>query len=144
MFETTIEGFNKAVSIIKNINNLNRTAEISTLTVELNSVIMDVQTRFFNLQAENQSLTTKIRELEQKIANSENWNTDKEKYKLVEWKHGISAYIAKETMNPSKESMAFCATCFNNKKQSPLQITNVLHTKLIKCGGCNFEQYASK
>lgn len=121
VFQGTISGINKAVELIKAINNLDRSVEINQITIELQDVILAAQSNAFSALGEQQVLLEKIGELEKEIANMKAWETEKQKYELRRVGHGAFAYVIKDSMKGTEPAHWICATCYENGKKSVLQ-----------------------
>ncbi|MBK7103656.1 MAG: hypothetical protein IPH62_00015 [Ignavibacteriae bacterium] len=120
LFITSING---ALSIIKNISALKTDAEVSSAKVELNNIILTLQSKMSDFQSSYDNIVQSKTKLEQKIMKMKNWNRTKEKYVLYNIAFGSFVYILEESVQSPQTTHWLCTNCFNNEaKESILQI----------------------
>ena len=117
-----------AISNLQAANELANTSmglrDIATLhakTIALRKVIHRAQSSALRAQSEQSTLLERIRELEQKIADMEAWNIEKNKYQLTEINPGQFAYTLKNQTNSAEPQHMLCANCYNHNEKSILQ-----------------------
>lgn len=116
-----------AISNLQAANELANTSiglrDIATLhakTIALRKVILRAQSSALRAQSEQSTLLERIRQLEEKIAEAQAWNDEKQKYQLTEINPGQFAYTLKEQTGTEPQHM-LCANCYNHNEKSILQ-----------------------
>jgi hypothetical protein len=69
-------------------------------------------------------LIQRVGELEKEVARLEAWETEKQRYKLVDLGDGAFAYALKEGMSAGEPDHKICATCYAERRRSVLQNEN--------------------
>lgn len=117
-----------AISNLEAANELANTSiglrDIATLhakTIALRKVILRAQSSALRAQSEQSTLLERIRQLEQKIAEAQAWNDEKQKYQLTEINPGQFAYTLKEQTGSTEPHHMLCANCYNHNEKSILQ-----------------------
>jgi hypothetical protein len=88
-------------------------------TIEAQEQIMNLREGALELQEENHELKQKIKELENIIQFSENWENEKRRYTLVNpWKGPAQVYALREDSANSEAPHMLCTNCFEQKKKS--------------------------
>lgn len=115
-------------------------AQVQGKVIELQSVILSAQQGAMASQGEQLALLEDKRGLEQKIADLEAWDRQKERYQLSEVGRGALAYTLKPDADPPEPDHMACANCFDHGRRSILQRSRsgtVEHT--FKCPSCAAE-----
>ncbi len=129
-----------AVDISKGMLSLQNLNELSSLAVELNSKLIDAQQAIFEINDERHSLLEKIKELENEIATSNNWDLEKVRYQLMSpWPgHPVSVYHLKKTCSNGEEPHWLCPNCFQQSKKSILNTNQNKGDQVhLVCSQCN-------
>lgn len=87
---------------------------------EIIDSIVDTKMLITQLQDEYDLLSSEKKELELKIKSFENWEDEKNNYKLVEISNDI--YVFQLQNSTGEANPKFCVHCFGNKKLSILQM----------------------
>ncbi len=74
---------------------------------------------------ERAALVDKIRQLEEKVASLEAWNTEKQRYQLVDIGEGTFAFALKQSMSGGEPPHYICANCYEHSEKSILQHTHL-------------------
>jgi hypothetical protein len=107
--------------IAKTLIGLRDSAKLLEANVEFNQQILAVQQALLGAQAEQTTLIQTVREREEEIARLKTWETEKQRYKLVEVASGAFAYVVKpEAQGPEPEYL-ICPTCYEKGQKSVLQ-----------------------
>lgn len=132
----------KAVSdIAAAILDLRDEAKIRIKVMELQRAIIDAQSRTLSAQTDGLAQVSRIRELEQRVVELENWATEKERYELHQVKDGVFTYMLKESMQNGEPPHQICAKCYQDCIKSILQQEHLLigRTHVLVCHRCGSE-----
>ena len=113
-FAAAFEGLKVASTIAKGIANLKTETEINLAIIDLQQHL--VQTQQFVLKAQSS-----IRNLEDRLAQFETWETEKERYELKEVVLGGFVYATKEPIDSGDPPHWICPQCYQDRKKSILQ-----------------------
>lgn len=146
---TSIKG---AISNLQAANELAKMSiglrDVATLhakTIALRKVILRAQSSVLRAQSEQSSLLERIRQLEEKVAEVEAWNAEKQKYQLTEINPGQFAYTLKEQPGSTEPRHMLCANCYNHNEKSILQTATRYagrHT-VFYCQNCGNDMFFS-
>jgi hypothetical protein len=126
-----------AGDIAKGLISLKTTAEVQTKAIELGQQIIDAQQQVFAFNAERATLLERIRELEDQVERMKDWETQKQRYKLVAPFPGCMVYALQKSMSEGEPPHYLCASCFQEGARSILQGSMGRHTK----EGWDFSKY---
>ena len=139
-----------AVDIGKTLVSLARQAESKGLdaqyAAELNGKIADMQTTLFDarqdaLDAQRVQFeqSARIRELEQTIAEFENWEAEKARYKLVnDGQSAAFVYLLRQEAAQDNELLHYiCPRCYGHRFKSILQRNKIDGSMRTVCPECN-------
>jgi hypothetical protein len=133
-----ITSLNAAMNIAKGIVSAHDIATIQSKVIELQSEIMAAQSSALNAQSEQFMLLSRIGELEKEVADLKAWDVQSKQYELVQIGNGCVAFMRKREEGAPRQPAWYCATCFENKKKSPLQFQNDFQRhSVFHCSTCN-------
>jgi hypothetical protein len=89
--------------------------------VELTTEIMSAQASALSAQTAQFDLIDRVRELEDKVTQLENWDREKQRYQLEEPAPGIFVYRTKPGMENGEPTHRICADCYHRGRKSFLQ-----------------------
>jgi Zn finger protein HypA/HybF involved in hydrogenase expression len=124
-----------AVEIAKALVGLREAAAIRDKAIELQSVIMSAQANALTAQREQFVLSDRVRELEEQIAEMQEWEEEKQRYGLKQISNGAFAYAVKMGMLEGEPEHWLCQRCFEDGKKSVLQE----HGRSDKANGWKYE-----
>lgn len=109
--------------------------------VELTSEIMSAQASAMSAQAVQAELTERVRDLEQRIAELEDWGREKERYQLTQVANGVLAYELRAGMDNGEPPHMICANCYQRGRKSLLQTEtrDPRRVRMLVCQACNAE-----
>ena len=111
-----------ASDIIKGMISLKTTAEINAKAIELQSIILDLQSSVSLHQQVHFKEITKRQNAEKKIMEMENWEKTASQYERVKLgTRGITVFARKPFMNSCERDTYICPNCYNKKTESFLQ-----------------------
>jgi len=113
--------------------------------LELQSKIMDAQSSVFLVNNERAALIEEIGELKKKVAGFETWETEKQRYELIETIPGVRVYSLKEDAQPPETPHQICAQCYQKGQKSILQHENRQpgRAEVLVCHNCGLDLYVS-
>lgn len=115
---TSIKAVTDIARAMKDVRDANL---IQTKVFELTREILDVQRYALEANALQFAQSQRIHELETKIAEFEEWNKQKDRYRLVKFTNGMIAYVLKEGTENGEPEHAICPNCYEDGKVSILQ-----------------------
>ncbi len=127
-----------AGDIAKSMMGLRDTAMVQGKVIELQSAILSAQSSALSAQAEQAALLQEIDKLKKEMARLEAWETEKQKYKLVQLADGVFAYSLKEDATGGEPPHEICANCYQQGFISILQREHRFpgRTEHAVCAGC--------
>jgi hypothetical protein len=115
-----VSSLNAAVNITKAMKDLRDWSIVQSKVIELQGVILEAQHGLFSANEERAALMEKIRDSEQKIADLEAWDAEKQRYQLTDVGEGTFAYALKAAMSNGEPAHYICANCYEQSKKSVL------------------------
>jgi hypothetical protein len=116
--------------------------EVQGKVFELQRVILDAQTEVFSAREAQTALIEEKRRLEERIAELEAWDGEKERYQLQNvGPNNALAYALKNQAVGTEPMHHICANCYQHREKSHLQ-THIIpdgRSKIMKCHSCGFE-----
>ncbi|MGR9099980.1 MAG: hypothetical protein ACU826_05370 [Gammaproteobacteria bacterium] len=123
---------------IKAIADVATDASVQQKTVELNNVIIPLQSAIMEMQAEHQNLIDVKNSLEQELLNYKNWDSEKSNYELKEVSFGVRVYVEKTGEDSVYNRMWLCPKCFHENKKGILQLQRAHPSpREYICHSCN-------
>lgn len=118
---------------------LRDTAAFQGKLIEFQSKIIDANEAAFAAQDERASLLQRISELEEKVAQFEAWEAEKQRYKLQEVASGRFVYALKESVQASEPHHKLCTRCFDQGIKSIMQENHWARgrTVTLNCPNCS-------
>src|SRR3954469_5745036 len=112
-----------ASDIAKGLLSLHTMAEVQSKAIELNQSIIDAQHQIFAANAAQAQLVERVRHLEGQVAAMEDWNSEKQRYKMVTAYGAVTAYAVHKSISNGETPHYLCANCFQGRKRSILAQT---------------------
>lgn len=137
LLQGAIGGLKTAGDIAVSLGKLNTMAQVNAKAIELQQIILAAQSSAFSAQSEQFSLIERIRDLEKELADIKAWETEKQRYKLVEPWTGSVAYALKKSMSNSEPPHYICTKCYEDGRKSILnQTTEEKRWTVYMCPVC--------
>ena len=96
--------------------------------IKLQAQILSAQQGASSAQAREMEMAEEIRKLKARVAELEDWDAEKKRYKKVKLPPGIIVHMLKEECAaPGEPVHPICPTCYGNNKSSPLQQDETNH-----------------
>jgi hypothetical protein len=111
--------------------------------LELQSKMLDAHNAIFAVNDERAQLINKIAALENQIAEMNDWNEEKQRYKRVSIGRLVSAYVLNEVETPNMADHWLCANCFDGRRKSHLQQVPIStgRATVVACPTCKSVNY---
>lgn len=129
-------GIKAATDITQSMLTLKTDAAVTTKVVELNGVLLGLQSQLNSAHADQTTLTRRIGELEAEIAHFKRWEQEKQRYQLHQFPAGTLAYLIKPEVQGSEPAHYICATCYQSGVKSILQACEDGWYTAFKCHPC--------
>lgn len=126
-------GIRAATDITQSMLTLKTDAAVTTKVVELNGVLLGLQSQLNAAHAEHSTLSGRIRELEAEIAKYQKWEGEARRYSLTSTNFGTFVYILKAELANGEPEHSLCVKCFNEGAKSVLQKYNAIYLACPRC-----------
>ena len=113
--------------------------DLNNIIADMQGAVLDAQSDALTAQQIQAEQLAKIRELEQTIAEFENWEAEKARYKLVSAsriREGTFVYLLREEAAENEPQHYICPKCYEAKIKSILQLGLFYYTLEAKCPEC--------
>lgn len=122
LWQAAMTGLKAATDIAVGLNKLKTMTEVNAKAIELQQVILNVQSTALNAQSEQAAMVEEIRDLKAEIARVKAWETQKQRYKLTHpWEGPVVVYALKESMSAGETAHWICTHCYEDGRRSILQ-----------------------
>lgn len=144
-FQAVASSLTSAGEITRAILGMRDEAKIHTKVMELNTMIMQAQGAALSAQTSSIAHVDRIRDLEKRIVELENWDREKQRYQLHEVVPGVFAYALKEDMRAGEPAHQVCARCYQDGIKSILhkEVQSVGRVNTLVCDRCGSELITS-
>ena len=104
-----------------------------------NAAVIELQEKILAAREQQSALAERVRELEEEVARSKAWDTEKQRYSLVQFAPGAVAYVLKKSEARSEPGHALCANCYERGVKSILQSNGdpYIDDHAFECSSCN-------
>jgi superfamily II helicase len=120
LFQGAMAGLKAAADIAIGLNKLNTMTEVNAKAIELQQIILNVQSTALSAQSEQSVMAERIKELEQEVVRVKAWEGQKDRYKLLSPFDGALVYALRETMNAGEVPHWICTNCYEDGRRSVL------------------------
>jgi hypothetical protein len=119
---TVISHAKAATDIVKGLVSLKTSSEVNSKAIELQTIILDLQSSLSLFQQIHFEEITKRQNAETKIKELENWNETASKYEFGKvGLTNVSLFIKKPLLNSCDRDTYVCPNCYNKRTESFLQ-----------------------
>ncbi len=141
MFQGAMAGLKAAADIAIGLSKLNTMTDVNAKAIELQQVILNVQSTALAAQSEQATLVHRIRELEEEVVRVKAWETQKQRYALVRPfdDDGSVVYALKESMSDGEPPHYICTNCHEDGRRSVLQGRFKERRSILVCPTCKGE-----
>lgn len=125
--------------IVKANKELTNFNELVSAVAEVNAKLIDANASALASQEKQSLLTERVRELEKKIMEFENWEGEIQKYKPHEFPSGTRALALKPEMQQTEPLHYLCEACASKRQISRMQPDGFHDGKglFLRCHNCN-------
>ena len=140
-FNGVVTGLNSAATLTKSLIGIKDETAIRGKVIELQSIILDVQSNALAAQSEQAALKDKIKDLQNELITIRSWVELAEKYELKEIDSGVFVYQLKADFRVSEPNHFLCPNCFQNQQKAILQDTRrtAYDRRINICPSCKNE-----
>lgn len=132
--------FQQIIGFFQSYVHSSKEAAVIDKAVELQDIILSLQSYVFSVQAKNLELLESLKEWKEKALAKADWAREKANYLLKEIAPGVFVYVSKEQADPTQSKPWHCTNCFKNQKLSILHLTrNVVAGRFYACPECKNE-----
>ena len=117
---SAIGGLKTAYDMAKAVQSLKTDTEVRQATSEMLDGILTARHQLIEASETQAALLAQIKGLEQKVADFENWNGEKERYQLQAIDSGAFAYMVKPSVETTEPPHWLCTHCFEKRHKSIL------------------------
>ena len=121
MIQGAYNGLKTASDLAQGIIALKTETEKNAAIIGIQRHVLDGQRALMEADTLHVADLKRIAQLEQQIADMENWEGEKQRYELKAIDRGAFAYMHKPGMEQGEPPMWFCQPCFEKSHRSPLQ-----------------------
>ncbi|MCK5034235.1 MAG: hypothetical protein KAS18_11390 [Calditrichia bacterium] len=126
-----------AADIIKGILSLNKDSTINSKVIELQSVILTLQSELSSMQSKHEEIIQAKSDVEKELIQLKNWETTASQYDLVKLSTGSIVRSPNKNSGFTENEHWLCANCFENQKKSFLQPGAIIGNKQkYTCQNC--------
>lgn len=130
-----IQSTKTAIDLVKAANGLANYSELLTAVTAVQEKLTDAIASELASQEKQALLAERVRELENKLRDVEDWDAQMKRYQLHPFPTGALAYALKPGMEQGQPLHYLCASCVDQKQKSTLQP----HGRYLKCNICKTE-----
>ena len=128
----------RAFSVIKTIQDEKIRSAVFEAVSTLQDRLLESQKTCFDLVAVNRQLEKEASQLKQQIANHEDWERKRVRYRRKQVVPGVIVYVDDQPEQPGEPPVHYCPNCFMQQKESLLQQSPNSATR-YRCHNCQFE-----
>lgn len=114
-------------------------AQVQEKTVELTAQIIAAHQSALQAQGAQATLIARVDELEKQVVEFENWEAQKQRYRLEQIEPAGFAYALKPGMDDGEPPHKVCANCYEHRRRSILQRKDTRGELFLFCPSCKME-----
>ena len=111
-----------AADLAMGLSKLDKLADVQAKAVELQTLILGLQSEAFTAHAQQSAMIEKVRSLEAELARVKAWEETKQGYELHEPTPGAFVYASKAQSGRTEPPHWICTNCYENSRRSILQL----------------------
>lgn len=127
-----IQSTKTAIELVKAANGLSNYSELLTAVTAVQIKLTDAIASELASQEKQAALAERVRELENQIAETEDWKSEIQRYALFQFPTGALAYALTPVQGNGEPMHYLCTACVDKKKKSTLQP----HGRFLHCPEC--------
>lgn len=113
-----------AMDMLKGVRALKSEADINLAVIDIQRTLLEAQAAAVDDKERQMGLLDRIANLEAKLAERQQWDEEKRRYRLTEFSEGRFAYVLISEVAKDEPSHKLCAKCYNEGRKSILQTVN--------------------
>ncbi len=114
-----------AVALIKATQGLSNSTEVLTAVNDVQMKLSDAIASALASQEKQASLAERVRDLETQLRDIEDWKSQMQRYKFIQFPTGTLAYQLKPEMANGEPIHYLCTACVDKKKKTTLQPNHI-------------------
>lgn len=127
-----IQSTKTAIDLVKAAHGLSNYSELLTAVTAVQIKLTDAIASELASQEKQAALAERVRELEEQIADFEDWKSQIQRYALFQFPTGALAYALRPGMENGEPIHYLCTACVDKKKKTTLQ-PNGRHLHCPEC-----------
>lgn len=141
-FTSLASSLKAAIDIAKGAVGVRDHAKLQGLLTELQEKIISAQSSALTANASLMEVLQKNRELEQRLAEVEDWRTVAARYELVDFGSETFAYRLRPESANREPTHLICPACYAKRQRSILQGgTSSVGQRIMRCSACDKSFY---
>ena len=134
-----------ASDLIKGFNSLKNQVALNEIKLELTNIVLSLQSNASSLQEKYDEVIRSKNELEQKLTEFRNFDSEKKKYVLKEIAPSVIAYIPQDEKDRVGNTHWLCQNCLDNSQKFSIYQVKQKHSLDIDyyCPSCK-NQFTTK
>lgn len=113
-----------ALDMLKGVRVLKSETDINLAVIDIQRTLLEAQAAAVDDRERQMGLLGRIAKLEAKLAERDEWEREKRRYRLTEFSDGRFAYVLIDELANDEPSHKLCAKCYNDGRKSILQTVN--------------------
>jgi hypothetical protein len=110
-----------ALDMLKGVRSLKSETDINQAVIEVQRILLEAQSAAVDDKARQIELLNRISDLEARLAEGEEWESEKRRYRLTEFSTGRFAFVLADDFAEGEPAHKLCAKCFTERRKSILQ-----------------------
>lgn len=116
-----IQSAKSITDIVKALSEGGKKIEINQIIIDLQSKVLSLQSHLLSAQQEQSELIKIKEQIEKELVQHKDWNVEKDKYEPIKTQTSTIVYRIKSPKNDIEKEICFCPKCMNDRKASMLQ-----------------------
>ena len=138
MIEGAVTGLKTAGDIIMGLAKLRTITEVQANAIDLQQIILGVQSSLLSAQSEQMGFLKQIRELKTEVEGLKAWDLQRQRYKLTNPWDGAVTYTLRQSMANGEPAHWICTSCYEVGRKSILNPVKGRDSwYLLVCPVCN-------
>lgn len=138
-FVVAANSLKAAFDLCKSFLDLRTSSEVKTAALELLQKLGEAQSSLNTALIEQAAMIQRIHDLENELARKKAWETEKQRYEMVEPWRGCVAYALKEAMANDEPPHLICTNCYQEGRKSILNPVQRLPHGIYGCPNCDLQ-----
>lgn len=134
-----------AIDILKGVRSLKSEADVNQAVIDVQRILLEAQSAAIDDKSRQIEMLKRISDLEARLAESDEWQAEKRRYRLTEFSTGRFAFVLAQDLAAGEPTHKLCAKCFTERRKSILQTVRK-HSggESVYCQDCKQEMVLSE